>query len=46
MSDQFTDAMNESLDELRQLFADGMGLGINQCGSADKKVDSVSAEIQ
>ena len=46
MPDQFADAMNELLDELRQLFADGMGLAINQYGSADKKVDSVSPEIQ
>ena len=46
MPDQFANATNELLDELRQLFADGMGLAINQYGAADKKVDSVSTEIQ
>lgn len=50
MSEQSAQSTNESvnelLEELRQLFADGMGLAINQFGSADKKVDSVSPEIQ
>ena len=46
MSDPVTHPMNELLDELRQLFADGMGLAINQFGAADKKIDTVSPEIQ
>lgn len=46
MPDHTTESPNMLLDELRQLFADGMGMAISQYGSADKKVDSVSPEIQ
>ncbi len=46
MPDQSAESLNTLLNELRLLFADGLGLAINQFGSADKKVDSVSPEIQ
>ncbi len=47
MHDDIEPVMNDaSLSELRQIFTDGIGIAINQFGAAQKKIDTVSPEIQ